>query len=110
MKSVTNSLHWFVFYAAIAWIFHLARLGDAYAQAAFPALIILRSLAMIVVAFAMDTAWYQPRSAAMASLRFGAEAMTLLGLLVNGNNVAAVISVLTILLYEFARARVSYQA
>jgi hypothetical protein len=110
MKSVTKSLHWFFFYAVIAWIFHVARMGDAHAQAALPALIVLRSLAMIVVAFSMSTAWYQPRSATVAVLRFGAETLILAGLLANGNNVAATLSVLTMMLYEFARARVSYQA
>lgn len=110
MKSLPNWLHWIFFYIGIGYIFHIARAGDIYAQAAIPAIIVLRSLAMIVVAFAMNSAWYQPRSTTLLAVRSTAEILILLGLLANGNNVAAILSILTMLLYEFARTRVSYQA
>jgi hypothetical protein len=106
MSKLSNWILWFVFYGTLAAIFSAAMAGDAYAQAAFPAIVTLRSLSLIVIASIMTSAWYQPRNIITGSMHFGCEILIVIGLVATEHNVTAVLTVLTLARYEFARLRV----
>jgi hypothetical protein len=97
----------FLFYGTLAALFIAANAGDPYSTQAFPVIVCLRAASCIIVAWNIDSSWYEPRSILESSIRFGGEALIVIGLVATEHNVVAVLSVLTLALYEFARVRIT---
>jgi len=108
MSKLPNWIYWFVFYGALAGIFAMAQAGDPYARAAFPTLVTLRGLSIIILAWNLTSAWIQPRGITVNVLHFAIEVVIALALILTGHYLVAMLSILTLALYEFARARVAY--
>lgn len=96
----------FLFYGTLAAIFNFAHAGDPYADQAFCAIIILRAISCIIVAGVMNSSWYQQRDILEGGIRFASEALIAIGLIVTEHSVVAILSVLTLALYESARLRI----
>lgn len=108
MKALPDWIHWTVMYIGLAGLFLLAQGTDEITRMAFPAVSILRSIGIVYVAFIMTSAWIEPRTMLFTTYRLFAEILIAVGLYYSGAPIAAIVSLLALVVYELARKRVTY--
>lgn len=107
MSKLPNWIYTFLFYAGLAGVFSAANFGNAIAQFAFPAIILVRAHFVFIIALLMNSSWYAPRSIPLSTLRFAIELMIAMALVASGYIAIAALSLLTLGCYELARLRVA---
>ncbi len=107
MSSLLNWLRWGGSYLIIGGLYYTASKGDPTALYVFPSLCVIRAIALVYIAFIMDSSWYEPRSTLFNIFRFAAEIGIALAIFHVSYTGLAIVSLLAFGVYELGRIRIS---
>lgn len=107
MSTLLDWVRWSGSYLIIGGVYYAASKGDPTAAYVFPSLCIIRVIALVYLAFIMNSSWYVKRSALFNLCRFSAEFLLAFALLSTGSVALAIVGLLALAVYELGRIRIS---
>lgn len=107
MKSLLDWVRWGGSYLILGSLYYTASKGDPVALYVFPSLCVIRAIALIFIAFIMDSSWYEARSKLFNFFRFVAEISIALAIFHVSHTGLAIVSLLAFGVYELGRIRIS---